>query len=394
MSDENAIKLLDESPAEELSDSLPHEQTCNSILNIINNNNKNVLRKVILLSGVRGAGKTTIIQKLIKENKKDKVFITIDAWNAPEDVLKKEFLRSLYRNILLEEDKISESPKLLKKIWFHVLYKCVDRKIKNIDIIHKEKYPKVTILNMLIYTLILGLIIYDISLKTISGKIVNLINKIISIFKDIISMSEYLGYILSASAIFIIIFLIFEFRNNIIKILFPFLYGSSDNYSEYEEGKDLTPYQFEQFIKDFYELYLEFFGEKDIVIAVDNIDRLSKDEEEKFISSLYTFIECMHKGDNKEDNNINTWFILAVDKKSIGKNNSSVDTSFYDKLSPYEVTIPEMNGNMINNFFFDEINNKYRDTFSKDMLNNLRNCDTKSLLDSIKNFEIKTEKDE
>ncbi|MCZ9939129.1 AAA family ATPase [Brachyspira hyodysenteriae] len=93
MSDENAIELLDESPSEELSDSLPHKQTCNNILNIINN--KKLLRKVILLSGVRGAGKTTIIQKLIKENEKDKnkVFITIDAWNAPEDVLKKEFFK-------------------------------------------------------------------------------------------------------------------------------------------------------------------------------------------------------------------------------------------------------------------------------------------------------------
>lgn len=71
MSDENTIKLLDESPAEELNGSLPHEQTCNSILNIINNNKK-LSRKVILLSGVRGAGKTTIIQKLIKKMKKIK----------------------------------------------------------------------------------------------------------------------------------------------------------------------------------------------------------------------------------------------------------------------------------------------------------------------------------
>ena len=85
MFDKNAIELLDESPAEELNDSLPHEQTCNSILNIINNNEK-LSRKVILLSGVRGSGKTTIIQKLIRENEKDKVFITIDAWNAPEDI--------------------------------------------------------------------------------------------------------------------------------------------------------------------------------------------------------------------------------------------------------------------------------------------------------------------
>ncbi|MCZ9886688.1 P-loop NTPase fold protein [Brachyspira hyodysenteriae] len=99
-----------------------------------------------------------------------------------------------------------------------------------------------------------------------------------------------------------------------------------------KKEKDFTPYQFEKFIKDFYKLYSDFFDKKDIVIAVDNIDRLSKEEEEKFISSLYTFMDCMQK----KSNNINTWFILAIDKKSIGKNDNNVDNSFYDKLSPYE----------------------------------------------------------
>ncbi|CRF35187.1 hypothetical protein BRSU_2488 [Brachyspira suanatina] len=143
------------------------------------------------------------------------------------------------------------------------------------------------------------------------------------------------------------------FPSKLTKILFPFLYGSSDNYSEYEEGKDLTPYQFKLFVEKFYSLYSNFF-DKDIIIVIDNMDRLSKDEEEKFISSLYTFIECMQK----KDCNINTWFILAVDKKSIGKNNSSVDTSFYDKLSPYEVSIPEMNNDMVNNFFLKLLSNE------------------------------------
>lgn len=384
MSDENTIKLLDESPAEELNDSLPHKQTCNNILNIIDNN-EDLSRKVILLSGVRGAGKTSILNflpKLNEENRsknksiKEKIFITIDAWNAPEDVLKKEFLRSLYRNIL-EKDKISGSPKLLKTIWFYVLCKCVDREIKNIDIIHKEKYPRISKLNILIYIFIAVLIIYNISLKTISGKIVNLINIIVSIFREIISMSEYLGYILSVCTIIVIIFLIFEFRNNIIKILFPFLYGSSDNYSEYEEGKDLTPYQFKQFVEKFYSLYSNFF-DKDIIVVIDNMDRLSKDEEEKFISSLHIFIECMQK----KSNSINTWFILAVDKQNIGKNNSSVDTSFYDKLSPYEVSIPAMNNFLVGSYFKKEL----FDNFDKSIIEEIDNLDQiYLLLDFFKN---------
>lgn len=215
------------------------------------------------------------------------------------------------------------------------------------------------------------------------------INNIITFFIEHFSITVLI--IIFSVCIFLLLFYNILFPLKLTKILFPFLYGSSDNYSEYEEGKDLTPYQFEQFVEKFYSLYSNFF-EKDIVIAVDNMDRLSKDEEEKFISSLHTFIECMQK----KECNINTWFILAVDKKSIGKNNSSVDNSFYDKLSPYEVIIPEMNNIMVNNFFFEEINRKYKNEniFSKEIINNLRNCDTKSLLDLIKKFEIETKKDE
>lgn len=375
MSDENAIELLDESPSEELSDSLPHKQTCNNILNIINN--KKLLRKVILLSGVRGAGKTTIIQKLIKENEKDKnkVFITIDAWNAPEDVLKKEFLRCLYRGINNNGNK-----KLQKKI---------DYNIKAINTIKKETTANISSFTIIIYSFIFILIPIFIPILT-TDKLLSLIlekikyidiNNIITFFIEHFSIAVLISIILFIiSALF---FYMIIFPSKITKILFPFLYGSSDSYSEYEEGKDFTPYQFEKFIKDFYKLYSDFFDKKDIVIAVDNIDRLSKEEEEKFISSLYTFMDCMQK----KSNNINTWFILAIDKKSIGKNDNNVDNSFYDKLSPYEESIPEMNKDIVNDFYFNKINNKYNGIFSNDMLINLRNCDTKSFLDCIKNYE-------
>lgn len=346
MSDENIIKLLDESPAEELNGSLPHEQTCNSILNIINNN-KNVSRKVILLSGVRGAGKTTIIQKLIKENEKDKVFITIDAWNAPEDVLKKEFLRCLYRGISNNANK-----KLQKEI---------DHNIKAINTIKKETTANISGFTIIIYSFIFILIpILTPILTNILTPILNNIN------------SKAIYYIiLFFILILIFIFISFKFKNNIAKILFPFLYGSSDSYSEYEEGKDFTPYQFKLFVEKFHSIYSNFF-DKDIIIVIDNMDRLSKDEEEKFISSLYTFIECMQN----KSNSINTWFILAVDKKNIGKNNSSVDNSFYDKLSPYEVIIPEMNNFLVGGYFKKEL----FDNFDKSIIEEIKNLDQIYLL--------------
>ena len=102
------------------------------------------------------------------------------------------------------------------------------------------------------------------------------------------------------------------------------------------------------------------------------MDRLSKDEEEKFISSLYTFIECMQK----EDNSINTWFILAVDKKSIGKNDSSVDSSFYDKLSPYEIIIPAMNNILVGSYFEKEL----FDNFDNNIIKEIENLDLIYLL--------------
>lgn len=363
MSDENIIELLDESPAEKLNDSLPHEQTCNSILNIINNN-KNVSKKVILLSGVRGSGKTTIIQKLIRENKKDKIFITIDAWNAPEYVLKKEFLRCLYRGISNDSNK-----RLQKKI---------EDNIKSIDTIRKETTSNISSFTIIIYSFIFILIPIFIPILTTDRLLSLILEKTehIPIDNIIIFFVEHFSItLLITTFLFFVSVLFFYniiFPSKITKILFPFLYGSSDNYSEYEEGRDFTPYQFEKFIKDFYKLYSYFFGKKDIVIIVDNMDRLSKDEEEKFISSLYTFIECMQK----EDNSINTWFILAVDKKSIGKNDSSVDSSFYDKLSPYEIIIPAMNNILVGSYFEKEL----FDNFDNNIIKEIENLDLIYLL--------------
>lgn len=80
------------------------------------------------------------------------------------------------------------------------------------------------------------------------------------------------------------------------------------------------------------------------------MDRLSNNEQENYISCLYTFTESAFNLEKKDKLKINFWFILAVDKTKI-TNNGNTDISFYEKLSPYEITIPEMNNTILNNYF-------------------------------------------
>lgn len=352
------IELLDEYPTNDIDNSLPHINTAKGILNIIYNNS-NINNKVILLSGVRGSGKTTILKQLStldKLDKNNKLFINLDAWNAPEHILKKEFLRNLYRGILYYIDKISN---IKNKVKFK---KKIKRNMRDIDTIIKEQKSKIRSETIIIY-LFIFIIIPIISIDSIYSNIVSFILN----FKW---LTIYLYIIFS----FLLFSILFYSKSKIVKILFPFLYGTSHNYSEYEEGKDFTPYDFKRLLQKFYNLYINYLY-KDIVLIIDNLDRLSNNEQENYISCLYTFTESAFNLEKKDKLKINFWFILAVDKTKI-TNNGNTDISFYEKLSPYEITIPEMNNTILNNYF-----RSLLETNNKQYLVNYNNIDICSLLD-------------
>ena len=67
-----------------------------------------------------------------------------------------------------------------------------------------------------------------------------------------------------------------------------------------------------------------------------------------YISCLYTFTESAFNLKIKTKQN-HIWFILSVDKTKLIV--METDISFYEKLSPYEITIPEMNNTILNNYF-------------------------------------------
>lgn len=350
------IELLDEYPTNDIDNSLPHINTAKGILNIIYNNSS-INNKVILLSGVRGSGKTTILNQLNRLDKLDdnsKLFINLDAWNAPEYILKKEFLKSLYRGTLKEIDKINDI-KYKKE-----LEKKLEKEIKKIDIIKKEQRAKIKTETIIIY-LFIFVIIPIISIDNIYSNIVYFILN----FKWV-DISVYIIFL------FVLLSILFYSKSEIVKILFPFLYGSSHNYSEYEEGRDFTPYQFKKLFKKFYDLYIRYFC-RDIVLIIDNLDRLSNNEQENYVSCLYTFTESAFNIENKSK--ISFWFILAVDKTKINSNGNT-DISFHEKLSPYEITIPEMNNTILNNYFRNLLENN-----NKEYLINYINIDICLLLD-------------
>ena len=155
------IELLDEYPTIDIDNSLPHINTAKGILNIIDNNS-NINNKVILLSGVRGSGKTTILNYIKtldegEDGKNNKLFINLDAWNAPEHILKKEFLKNMYRGI---SDNINISEKE------------IEDNIKKIDTIKKEKKSEIKIETIIIY-LFIFVIIPIISIDKISSIIID-----------------------------------------------------------------------------------------------------------------------------------------------------------------------------------------------------------------------------
>lgn len=352
------IELLDEYPTNDIDNSLPHINTAKGILNIIYNNS-NINNKVILLSGVRGSGKTTILNQLNRLDKLDdnsKLFINLDAWNAPEYILKKEFLKSLYRGTLKEIYKINDI-KYKKE-----LEKKLKKEIKKIDIIKKEQRAKIKTETIIIYLFIFVII------PIISAD--NIYSNIVSFILNFKWVAIYIYIIFS----FVLLSILFYSKSEIVKILFPFLYGSSHNYSEYEEGKDFTPYQFKKLLQKFHDLYIKYFY-KDIILIIDNLDRLSNNEQENYISCLYTFTESAFNLENKNKAKINFWFILSVDKTKINSNGNT-DISFYEKLSPYEITIPEMNNTILNNYFRNLLDND-----NKQYLVNYINIDICLLLD-------------
>ncbi|MGL4389248.1 MAG: P-loop NTPase fold protein, partial [Brevinema sp.] len=296
---QDTLKLLDERPLNEnnIQDDLyslfPHKKVLDSLKNVIDSYSEEIKNKVILLSGRWGTGKTSVLKKL-KRKKDEALFIEFDAWSSNYDMILKEFLRKFF-------DKTECS--ILKG---------------KVDTIEKKSIFPISKITIAFYLLIfLGL----------------------PLFKDV-----YPRYMDHNIPIFItvitLLLLITLSKNAILKHLFPMFNGTIQEHSEYSEQSDISP----QKVQNLLEKYKEEHKKDQIIITIDNLDRLSIDHQKTYLDALYIFINEINKLD------LNIWFIIALDKDAI-ISNENISLSIFDKISPYEIALPMLDDTTVELYF-------------------------------------------
>jgi len=301
------LKLLEEKPIESKDEEnycifFPHEKVLTNLENIISKD-VTIKNKTILLTGRWGTGKTSILN-LLKKETPEKIYIGYDAWITTPDMLLREFLHEFF-------EKTGNSG-LSEEI------NTVEKKANNILSI------KILITAFFIY---LGY---------------RVVEKLVSFFLD----SNIFCIIFISIVILIIIFyfkesltkFIDKYKSSFANLLSKISYKSS-HYTEFVECADITPRKMKKLLKEYKDK-----KEKNVVIIVDNLDRLSTDQQRVYIDALYTFNKTL------KDVGIDICTIIAIDK-TVFSEHKSIKLSYFDKISPYEVSLPELDYKTVNLYF-------------------------------------------
>ncbi|MGL4562644.1 MAG: P-loop NTPase fold protein [Brevinema sp.] len=286
MSD-NKLTILDERPIDnneqdDFSSLFPHNKVVDGLKNVIDSYSEEIKNKVILLSGRWGTGKTSVLNKL--KRKKDKApFIEFDAWSSDYDMILKEFLRKFF-------DKTE----------------CSELKAQ-VDTIEKKSTFFISKITLAFYLLIF---------------------LVLPLFKDV--YPRYMDHNIPIFITVITVLLLITISEKAIsKCLLPMFNGTIQEYSEYSEQSDISP----QKVQNLLEKYKDEHKKDQIIITIDNLDRLSIDCQKTYLDALYIFINEINKLD------LNIWFIIALDKDTI-ISNENISLSVFDKISPYEIALP------------------------------------------------------
>ena len=290
------LELLKETPIEERKDEnycsfFPHKKVVDSLEAMLSKDNT-VKNKTILLTGRWGTGKSSILN-LLKERQSDKTYIEYDAWITTPDMILREFLHIFFKE--------TNNQELSKQI------NTVEKEVSNI----------LTVKN---------------SILTISLVFIGMMaNELIS------------SPIIMCIVILIIIIGVYWCYNNPDKIksidkkLATIAYKPKHS-TEYAECADITPRKMNALLKEYKN------DNKDIIIIVDNLDRLSEEQQKNYIDALYTFDKAL------KDTHIKVTTIIAIDK-AVFLNHKSINISYFDKISPYEISLPELDFRTVNLYF-------------------------------------------
>ncbi|ENX09175.1 P-loop NTPase fold protein [Acinetobacter courvalinii] len=334
--------LTDEVVESDLFADKTHEKSADTLSKVINASDTSI---TIGLEGAWGAGKSTVInmlnQKLRQDTQQKSLFFLFDAWAHKDDPLRKIFLESLIEKIKLEN---SESKKLEKT------HKEIVGRVKIIDITaHKTVSPLGKYLAFSAMIVPLGTVL----IRSIKSENLGSLS-----FASTINWTYCFGFLLVIAPILVMVYWFFygedqvpEQKSNIIgnKKNWDFFTKESTETIKQDvmEQGEKTSIEFQRYFDEIIKIAFENFNYKQVIIVIDNLDRVDSDQAKSVWSTLQTFFQSRSLSSNIVQSN-KIVFIVPYDKEGFSaiwtKSNEPKDeiaSSFLDKCFQVRVEVPQ-----------------------------------------------------
>lgn len=334
--------LTDEVVDSDLFADKTHEKSADTLFKVIGASDKSI---TIGLEGAWGAGKSTVInmlnQKLRQDAQQKTLFFLFDAWAHKDDPLRKIFLESLIEKINSEN---SDSKNLEKT------HKEIVGKVKTIDITaHKTVSPLGKYLAFSAMVVPLGTVL----IRTVKADNLGALS-----IHSSINWTYSFGFLLVIAPILVMVYWFFRGEDQVPEQKRS-IAGNKKNWDfftkestetikqDVTEQGEKTSIEFQKYFGEIITIAFEKYNYQQVIIVVDNLDRVDSDQAKSVWSTLQTFFQSRSlSGDTAQSNKI--IFIVPYDKEGFSaiwtKSDESKDevaSSFLDKCFQVRVEVPQ-----------------------------------------------------
>jgi len=323
-----SLKLLKEtSNTEDLFEDQTHQRVADTLFNVVNDDSTEAI--TIGLEGGWGGGKSTIVsllkKRIVSDNSKIRYFY-FDAWAHEGDPLRRIFLEEMIDQLTNHENSA----------FLDLKEKLGKRKKET-----KTKTSKTLTKFGILFTLSSLFIPFGVAIVsgTVSEVVFKWTGRIHWMF--LIGMALALApFSVAACNIFSIIRAkkkVWDTRR------WMFLHGEStaEETNEMSEEEERSSVEFEKYFKEIIDSILTDKQHK-LLIVIDNLDRISRDDSLKIWSTLQTFLQRRNPSDEKYDLFDRVWTLVPYDEIGLGKLWGNSSASFFDKCFQLRLQAPRM----------------------------------------------------